>query len=56
MVDIHIAAWVKGLKTLYYCRGKASSRAKVGDGTTAPLNSVKPKVVIESTECLSCEG
>lgn len=56
MADIHISAWVKGVKTLYYCRSKASSRAKVGDGTTAPLNSVKPKVVIESTECLSCEG
>lgn len=56
MVDIHITAWLKELKTLYYCRSKAAGRAKVGDGTTAPLNAVKTKVVIEPTECLSCEG
>jgi ribonucleoside-diphosphate reductase alpha chain len=54
MSDVHIAAWKKGVKTLYYCRNEAPSKASVGTGGTKPLNSVP--VVEKYSECLSCEG
>ena len=50
MIDIHISAWLKGLKTLYYCRAKPSKRANL---------NAQPKVVapkLEESECLGCEG
>lgn len=58
MTDIHIAAWAKGLKSLYYCRSTSATKAKVGDGGKTPLNSLPVKMKIEFTEetCLSCEG
>ena len=43
MVDIHITAWLKGLKTLYYCRAKPTKRANLN------INS-------NLSECLGCEG
>lgn len=52
MSDIHMYAWKKGLKALYYCRGEAAR--KIGTGSEQPLNSVP--VVIEYGTCLSCEG
>lgn len=56
--DVHVAAWVKGLKSLYYCRGRSSTKANIGTGGAAPLNSVPVKVKVEydSGTCLSCEG
>lgn len=56
MSDLHIQAWLKGLKSLYYCRSKAPSKASVGTGTEQPLNSVPVKTKSEPVECLSCEG
>lgn len=58
MTDIHIAAWAKGLKSLYYCRSTSATKAKIGDGGAMPLNSVPVKMKIEFTEntCLACEG
>jgi ribonucleoside-diphosphate reductase alpha chain len=58
MSDIHIAAWEKGLKSLYYCRSKAATKANVGTGRDKPLNAVPVKTVIEydANECLSCHG
>jgi len=56
MVDLHIAAWAKGLKGLYYMRGEAaeSVNLKGGDSVKPPLNQVRP--VFKLDECLSCHG
>jgi len=58
MADIHIAAWKKGLKTLYYCRSKAANKASVGTGQETPLNAVpvRQKIEYDETTCLSCQG
>lgn len=56
MSDVHMAAWKKGLKSLYYCRSKAASKASVGTGGDKPLNSVPVRAKIEYEECLSCSG
>jgi len=57
MADIHIAAWKKGLKSLYYCRAKAAGKVSVGTGGETPLNSIQVRQKIEwAGECLSCEG
>jgi ribonucleoside-diphosphate reductase alpha chain len=50
MSDVHMAAWSKGLKGLYYLRGKKADKGEVAQ----PLNA--PKVSFEPSECLSCEG
>lgn len=54
--DLHMLAWSKGLKGLYYLRSESKVKAKVavGDGTTQPLNAIK--VNVEFNTCLSCEG
>lgn len=54
--DIHVTAWFKGLKTLYYCRGKSAMKAKIGTGGDKPLNAVPVRAKIEYEGCLSCEG
>jgi len=56
MSDIHILAWKKGLKGLYYCRTEAAEKVDVGTGGDKPLNSVPVKFKIEYQECLSCSG
>lgn len=58
MSDIHFAAWKKGVKTLYYCRGNSKKKANVCTGGEAPLNSVAVRQKIEYADggCLSCEG
>lgn len=58
MSDIHMAAWKKKVKTMYYCRGKSKKKAKVGTGSGMPLNSVpvRQKIEYEETVCKSCEG
>ncbi len=58
MTDIHMAAWFKGLKSLYYCRSSAPTKVKIGDGSSAPLNAqpVKMKIEFGENTCLSCEG
>lgn len=55
--DIHIAAWDKGLKSLYYCRSKSAVKANVGTGTDRPLNAVAVRAKIEyDGECLACQA
>ena len=56
MSDIHMQAWRKGLKTLYYCRAEAASNIEVGTGRDEPLNAIPVRTKIEFNECLSCEG
>ncbi len=51
MSDVHIAAWSKGLKGLYYLRGKKSNSTSE---VKQPLN--QQKVDFDPTHCLSCEG
>lgn len=50
LFDVHVMAWRKGLKSLYYCRSTAASRANVGQ-------EVKREVIPEKNyeECLSCQ-
>jgi len=45
--NIHMAAWVKGLKSLYYCRSTTANRAVVG-------NIIERKET-NYAECLSCQ-
>lgn len=56
LCDIHIMAWAKGLKSLYYCRGKSATKANIGTGSDRPLNSVPVRAKIEYEACLACEG
>lgn len=56
MSDIHMMAWVKGLKSLYYCRAKAPTKAQVGTGGAQPLNAIQVRTTVEFEECLSCQG
>lgn len=58
MSDIHVAAWAKGVKSMYYCRSKAASKAVIGTGRGQPLNAVAIKKTLEydATGCLACEG
>ena len=48
--NIHMLAWAKNLKTLYYLRSEAISRA---DNVS---NEVKREIIFEQEGCLSCEG
>lgn len=56
--DIHMAAWAKGLKSLYYCRGKSAIKANVGTGADKPLNAVpvRAKIEYDQSVCVSCEA
>lgn len=56
MSDIHVAAWKKGLKSLYYCRSEAPTKVEIGTGGDKPLGSLPVKQTIEYEGCLSCEG
>ena len=48
--NVHMLAWAKNLKTLYYLRSEAISRA---DNVS---NKIKREIIFEQQECLSCEG
>ena len=53
--DLHMKAWRKGLKGLYYCRSNAKVKAKVNkEHIKKPLYSVDVTTSYEG--CLSCEG
>lgn len=54
MSDIHIYAWIKKVKTMYYCRSEPATRADLGTGGDKPLNAVPVK--IEYEECISCSA
>ena len=55
MSDLHILAWVKGLKSLYYLRAKASKKADISLGAAKAVVVAQAKP-IDLDECLSCEG
>ncbi len=48
--NAHMLAWAKNLKTLYYLRSEAISRA---DNVS---NKIKREIIFEQQDCLSCEG
>ena len=48
--NVHMLAWAKNMKTLYYLRSEAISRA---DNVS---NEVKREIIFEQSDCLSCEG
>jgi ribonucleoside-diphosphate reductase alpha chain len=48
--NVHMLAWAKNLKTLYYLRSEAISRA---DNVTS---QAKREIIFEQQDCLSCEG
>lgn len=48
--DLHMLAWKKGLKGLYYLRSSSKVKAKVSGVPDQPLNRVN------FDECLSCHG
>ena len=48
--NVHMLAWAKDLKTLYYLRSEAISRA---DNVTS---QAKREIIFEQQDCLSCEG
>jgi len=55
MSDIHMLAWYKKLKTLYYCRAEGADKIRLSaDGVSQPLNKVEVNINFEG--CLSCEG
>lgn len=59
--ELHLNAWYKGLKTLYYCRVLDPNKASIGNGREAPLNSIQVKTVVypvtgDQTECLACHA
>lgn len=54
--DVHMKAWKRGLKSLYYCRAKPKGKANIGTGGAQPLNSVPVRTEIKYEECLSCHG
>jgi ribonucleoside-diphosphate reductase alpha chain len=45
LYDVHVSAWVKGLKSLYYTRSKALKRAVIGN---------QNRIELEQDTCLSC--
>ena len=48
--NVHMLAWAKNLKTLYYLRSEAISRA---DNVAS---QAKREIIFENQDCLSCEG
>ena len=54
--DIHMKAWQKGLKSLYYCRAKPAGKAQIGTGGDKPLNAVPVRTKIEFDDCIACEA
>ena len=49
LIDIHIQAWLRNLKTLYYCRAEGVTRASVSTDKMEPVN-------LMDSECVGCGG
>ena len=47
--DIHMLAWKRKLKTLYYCRSEAIKRAEL-------VSKKVERTIIPEADCLACEG
>jgi len=48
--NAHMLAWARNLKTLYYLRSEAISRAETVS------DQVKREILFEQSDCLACEG
>ena len=48
--NVHVQAWKRGLKTLYYCR---SEKLKKADSVN---RKVERRIINEENACLACEG
>ena len=48
--NAHMLAWARNLKTLYYLRSEAISRADIVS------DQVKREILFEQSDCLACEG
>ncbi len=48
--NAHMLAWARNLKTLYYLRSEAISRADIVSA------QVKREILFEQSDCLACEG
>ena len=46
LYNLHVRAWEQGLKSLYYCRSTAATRASAG---------LRDREIIEVDSCLSCQ-
>ncbi len=54
--QIHLQAWKKGLKSLYYCRSKSIQRAEnINNGLSANVIKNESKSDSDYEECLSCQ-
>jgi len=47
--DIHMLAWKRKIKTLYYCRSEAIKRAEL-------VSKKVERTIIPEADCLACEG
>ena len=47
--DIHMLAWKRRIKTLYYCRSEAIKRAEL-------VSKKVERTIIPEADCLACEG
>ncbi|NQZ74599.1 MAG: hypothetical protein HRT61_00545 [Ekhidna sp.] len=52
--DLHVLAWRKGVKTMYYCR--AEEKVTASTEVTQPLNRVDVSISFEENECRGCDG
>lgn len=53
MSDLHVLAWIRGLKSLYYLRAeKAKKTSTTAEQIAQPLNRVE----VDFEGCLSCQG
>ena len=46
---LHLTAWEKGIKSLYYCRSKAVRRAENIGGT------IEREIILEEDDCAACQ-
>jgi ribonucleoside-diphosphate reductase alpha chain len=49
--QIHMMAWKRGMKSLYYCRSLSIQRAD----TVSDTVSASPATPIDYSECLACQ-
>ena len=54
LYDLHILAWKKGLKSLYYVRSKSVKRATVGEVKREKLEQSNNDLSLETDTCLGC--
>jgi ribonucleoside-diphosphate reductase alpha chain len=58
LLMLHLTAWRKGVKSLYYCRSKSLQRASHAGGVEKDNTIEREKVYVERTdyeECMACQ-